>query len=142
MNVSNIRINGQTYNLNGGGGGGGGLSITKLWENPSPSSSMADQDITLSDAVENYDYIGIVYVQANGSTNRTRIMPMIFLPVVAGLTARLQVNAQYNYQRTINNIAGNKMHVGEASYFGTYGNTGTTTNNQYCIPRFIYGFKE
>ena len=43
------------------GGGGGKYTETSLWTNPSPSSDFAAQTITLSDDMDNYEYIKIKY---------------------------------------------------------------------------------
>ena len=43
----------------------GGLDETVLWTNPSPTSAFAGQTITLSDNVDNYDYLEFEYKPAN-----------------------------------------------------------------------------
>ncbi len=45
----------------GGGGGGGGISYTRLWTNPSPSSNFSAQTVTLSESLENYSAVRIVW---------------------------------------------------------------------------------
>lgn len=43
------------------GGGGGGLKEISLWTNSAPTSSFAAQTVTLSQSIENFDYIKIKY---------------------------------------------------------------------------------
>lgn len=52
----------------GGGGGSATWVETILWANPSPSSDFAAQTVTLSDDINNYDYLKVSYVNYNGST--------------------------------------------------------------------------
>jgi hypothetical protein len=42
-------------------GGGGSATETVLWTNGSPTSSFASQTVTLSQTIENFDYIKIVF---------------------------------------------------------------------------------
>lgn len=49
-----------------GGGGGGKQTETVLWTNSSPTSNFSAQNVTISDSVDNYDYIAITY-RASGS---------------------------------------------------------------------------
>lgn len=41
--------------------GGGGMTETLLWENDSPTTTFSAKTITLSDSMDNYDYIKILY---------------------------------------------------------------------------------
>ena len=41
------------------GGGGGGETVTTLWTNPSPTSSIVSSTITLSDDLTRYQYLKI-----------------------------------------------------------------------------------
>lgn len=43
------------------GGGGGRYKETSLWTNPNPSSSYSNGTVTLSDDIDNYDYIKFTY---------------------------------------------------------------------------------
>lgn len=45
----------------GGGGGSATWVETILWANPSPSSDFATQTVTLSDDINNYDYLKVSY---------------------------------------------------------------------------------
>lgn len=54
--------------------GGGSLDETTLWINPNPTSDFAQQSITLSDDIDNYDYIKI---EVKGNTSSTWSAPNI-----------------------------------------------------------------
>lgn len=54
--------------------GGGSLDETILWTNPNPTSDFAQQSITLSDDIDNYDYIKI---EVKGNTSSTWSAPNI-----------------------------------------------------------------
>lgn len=118
-----------------------GLMAKKLWENPSPSSTFAAQTITLSDDVNNYDFIGIISAQGSGSTGRTRLLPMILWPVGSTTIAYMNVGTYRNYVREFT-FSDNTISVAGCSYFGTYGSSTTTPDNASLIPRYIYGFKQ
>lgn len=52
-------------------------SETVLWTNPSPTSSFAAQTVTLSDDINNYDYIKMVYkYSTSDSTELIEIFPV------------------------------------------------------------------
>lgn len=46
-------------------GGGGAPQETNLWTNPSPNSQFNEQYVTLSDSVDNYDYIKFTFAYSN-----------------------------------------------------------------------------
>jgi len=46
-------------------GGGGGLKKTVLWTRPSSQTSFGEETLTLSDDVNNYDYIGFHFAGRN-----------------------------------------------------------------------------
>ena len=50
--------------LRGAGGGGAKQTETVLWTNSSPTSNFADQNVTLSDSMSNYDYLKFTYKKA------------------------------------------------------------------------------
>lgn len=47
---------------------GGKLKETVLWTNSSPTSSFAAQDVTISEAYSNYEYIAIYYKRTTSDT--------------------------------------------------------------------------
>ena len=51
----------------------GGMTETKLWTNPTPAQQMVATTITLSDDMDNYDFIAVEYaVNYNTLTNVNR----------------------------------------------------------------------
>ena len=50
-----------TLRTKGGGGGSATWVETVLWANPSPTSDFATQTVTLSDDINNYDYLKVSY---------------------------------------------------------------------------------
>lgn len=141
--LKKLKINGVTYELPNGGGGGGGLTITKLWENSSPSASFAGQTITLSDDVENYDFIGVIC--AASSTNadgRRRFMPIVMIPTSSLMGASITFSVYRNYRRNITAMSGKTATFDNCVYYATYGTDTGTSHNTAIIPRIVIGFKE
>ncbi len=59
------------------GGGGGKYTETVLWTNASPTSSFAQQNITLSDSISNYDYVRIYFrASTTNSAEKSIIFPV------------------------------------------------------------------
>lgn len=52
-------------------GGGGTLKETVLWTNPSPTANFNRQSVTLSDDINNYDYIAVEYIYSKSSVDET-----------------------------------------------------------------------
>jgi hypothetical protein len=44
-----------------------GFKEVTLWENPSPTSAFANQTVTLSDSLDNYNYIAISYIYTSAT---------------------------------------------------------------------------
>lgn len=62
-----------------GGGSGGGFTETVLWTNPNRNATFSNQTVNLSDNMNNYDYIKIVYYGWITSSDDEDII--IILPV-------------------------------------------------------------
>lgn len=87
----------------------GGFSETTLWTNSSPTSSFAAQSVTLSQSIQNFDYIRINYnLTKSNSTSGQVVYPSSYLAsltatsgnrINAGLTGGLNNNG--NWVRTI-----------------------------------------
>lgn len=50
------------------GSGGTTPTETVLWTNPSPTANFGKQSVTLSDDINNYDYIVVEYIYSRSST--------------------------------------------------------------------------
>lgn len=138
-NVKRIKIRGQTIDI-GGGSSSSGMEL--LWENPSPNASFAGQTITLSDDVENYDYIGIICSNGGSSADtRKRFLPIVLIPTSSAMGASITVAAYRNYRRNATEISGKTIKFDNCEYFANYGTNTGTTSNANIIPRQVLGFK-
>ena len=55
-------------------GGGSSSSETTLWTNPSPTSELGAQTITLSDNISNYRYIKFVFNASNTTSEQYEVI--------------------------------------------------------------------
>lgn len=79
----------------GGGGGSATWVETVLWQNPSPSSDFAAQTVTLSDDINNYDYLKVSYVNYNASAG-TNDPYNIYISVSDFKTSRYGDSTRHN----------------------------------------------
>lgn len=113
-----------------------------LWTNPNPTSAMSSVTIVASGADE-YDAIEVVYKTAhiyNGY--ETALAPFvagshITLLAPSGTGGEFS-GAIYNAVRTISMGAGGSLMVDDAIGMTS---SGTTVNNNMCIPYKVYGIK-
>lgn len=106
-----------------------------LWTNLSPSSSFAGQNVTLSDNIANYKYYEVIY-QRSTTANYTQSTGKI----IVGNSGVLQQLTAFAQKREIS-IASTTATFTDAVYYGTYGNSTTTTSNTIIIPLQILGYK-
>ena len=59
------------------GGGGGKYTETSLWTNSSPTSDFATQNVTLSDSIDNYKYIKIVWKAYKSATTTSSVIVLV-----------------------------------------------------------------
>lgn len=118
------------------------ISKTTLWTNSSPSSSFSSKDVTLSQDIDNFDYIEIVgkewtnqpstigYIfsveDVKNATSAQNIMTM-------GLVCYAQA---YAYARRIYYKSGTVIHINNASRVNS-----ESTNNSALIPLYVNGLK-
>ena len=113
-----------------------------LWTNPSPTTSMSSETLVASGADE-YDAIEVIYKTAhsyNGYMTETSSFiagSHITLDVPAGTTGEFTGNI-YNACRTISMLSGGELRADPAVGMTS---SGTTVNNNMCIPYKIYGIK-
>lgn len=123
------------------GGGGGTLTGTTLWTNSTPAVSFVSQQITLSQSVENFRYIGIKYRASisNDATIEIILTPTDLQKSVSGSTEpRISMsanNSSYRYDRGV--AYDNTTHItfGQANRNG-----GTGNNNGLAIPTEVTGY--
>jgi len=114
------------------------ISWTTLWTNPSPSSSFAEQTVTLS-SLANYQF---VYIAARLATDSTTTKAGVMVPL--GISAVKGGNisgasSSYAYFRGFTVNAAN-TEVGFTRAYRMDG-SGTSAGNGYIIPYSIYGGK-
>lgn len=112
--------------------GGGDLKETVLWTNPSPTSSFIAQTITLSDDMNNYQFLKVVSTISKSSDTeriyytKPDFYDVLIRGVVSGASwVRILSKAS---DTTISITAANRLN-----------NTGTSTDN--AIPTQIIGLK-
>lgn len=103
----------------------GGVSMTKLWENASPTSVFAAQTISVN--LSNYDYVAVETDAA-------------FIIKKKGLVFVLSTCSDAMYYRTITPNA-NGVTFGVCNRAASYGSWDTTDANGKIIPSAIYGIK-
>lgn len=125
------------------GSSGGTLSETTLWTNPSPTSNFAAQTVNLSDNIKNYSYIEVEYKMSKSST----VFSKLLMPVSIFTQNLSTDNPMIWLSRGRNDGTGGMVRCARyASDTSVYISTTTgigagTTDNQYCIPTYIYGCK-
>lgn len=129
--------------------GGGALSETILWTNPSPTSSFAAQDVTLSQPITDFTYIKIV---CRFSTSNSTEMAALFSPSDFGVQGTYP-NKNPSVTMTVSSGAGGTVtrYCAKASsddnstihfFSGSTTTTGSgSTKNGNTIPVAIYGLK-
>lgn len=125
------------------GGGSEVYQETSLWTNSSPTSSFAAQTVTLSDDVDNYDFIKVVMrASTSDATIISETIPVAQFKqssesaasgVRGGLSARVSSKTcvrsfYYSDDTTIGFTAGYQLNS-------------TTANSSSCIPTEILGIK-
>lgn len=110
-----------------------------LWENQSPTSSFAGQDVNLNSS--DYNYLEIYYKFSNGSNQ-----PMKSDRAIKGYNMRLMSSSTFGGQgggemarRDVTYVNATKLTFGDGIY--QKGTTETTGQNQYAIPVIIIGYK-
>lgn len=123
-----------------GGGGSSELQETVLWTNSSPTSNFANQTVTLSDDINNYEYLKVYYristtnsktigilVSVDDFKTTASTMPLINPAGVGG-------NAGNPAQRYFYYASDTTMAIRDAA-------VGTTVYNNAVIPTAICGLK-
>lgn len=109
-----------------------------LWENPNPTSSFANQTITLND-ISNYKYLEIYWKNRKDVSEWTYTKIQIgtasygFCISPAGTSFRV-------FSRQINNENTNNLIFGNCNFAESLSSS-ITTNNDYMIPVKVIGYK-
>ena len=127
--------------------GGGSMSETTLWTNNAPTSNFNAQNVTISDDIDNYSYIGIEY---EFSTALTTLTNKVFFPVDLFKTYRFNNSTQHAFGIFgMQNDTGNYMYARVAYYVSDtsvgfssgYGVNRAYENTSSMIPLKIIGLK-
>ena len=103
---------------------------TLLWTNPNVTADFTEQDIILSDSINNYDGFEVVYTYSStvsGTAFTSGLIPKDKGTVISS-------NAGVYYYRTISAPSGTTLHIGGGYVSGNPNNTAT-------IPYEVYGYK-
>ena len=127
--------------------GGGGMTETTLWTNPSPSSSLAGGDVTLSQSIANYDLLKFTWRYSTDDT--TSIITYVDVPTYransksASGSAGKGINpscliytGSANYVRTCYYTSDTKTYIGVCGRVGS-----SSTSNTSVILKSIKGIK-
>lgn len=106
--------------------------MTKLWENPSPSSAFAAQTIILNS--DDYDFL-LILARAAYSTNRD-------LSVICAKGESVYLTFPYYSSGNLNNATRLLTYTDDTHIAVADAMVSSSTNNLYHIPISIYGFKK
>lgn len=120
------------YGSGGAGRASSGVIVQQLWENPSPTSAFAAQDITVE--LSGFDFYA---VQVRLSTTQDVRYGMKFFPVDES-TNQLDC-PQHTVNRTAGRNCSYSFSTKKLSFAGAYYNG--SANNAIAIPLFIWGIK-
>lgn len=117
---------------------------TKLWENSSPTSNFTTTSVSLSQAITNFDAIGIYYrYSTTNSTTNCLIMSVTDWTQSTASRGALDVFISANYARAvavgINSTT--EVSFGSAAQKLTSSSSAVDSKPGYCIPTKIVGIK-
>lgn len=123
--------------------GGGKMEETALWTNSAPTSTFAAQTITLSDDIDNYDYLRF-YVRLSTSNAKSNSIFISVNDFKNTGNAANSLNLAHSCYYEVSSIRNRHFYyVSDTSIgFGTCFNSGNTgSDNTYLIPTKISGVK-
>lgn len=118
---------------------------TTLWTNPSPASSFSNQTITLSDDLDNYDYVELEYAfNSSTLTNKNSIIYTIsdFKRLTANdgwCGAGIVYSNSYLYSRSLTYNSDTAVNFGGTLKYNS--GTAPSAANTATIPLKVYGIK-
>jgi len=111
--------------------------LTKLWENPNPTSAFAEQNITLSS--DDYDFLMYVFkYSTSGDLEFTSIGQRFGTMIECFSTGGTGV---YSMRRKIDWNSGTSLTIRPA-YTCANGSSSHSVDNTVCVPIIIYGIKK
>ncbi|MBQ7798755.1 MAG: hypothetical protein IJ371_06510 [Clostridia bacterium] len=106
-----------------------------LWQNSSPTSTFAGQNITLKGNIENYSYYEILF-----KYNRTDSTMFSTGKIPVGFITFLNLAFFSIFVRKITSMSGNTLTFDNAYYQSTFGSDPSTESNGYIIPYQVIGY--
>jgi hypothetical protein len=128
-------------------------SATLLWSNNDRTASFSAQDVTLSQAVDSFRYLRVIYAYSTSSSEdsfREVMVPVwnsdrsayMYQYVTGSTTGYRAALCLRNSEGTARARTFNVYSDGERMHFYGCQNIGSsTTSNTGCIPVYIYGIK-
>lgn len=122
--------------------GGGGLKETVLWTNSAPTNTFNSQAITLSDSIDNYDYVRVYW---RVSTTNSTLGSILFAPsellnleagTVSAFGSRTSNGSTTTYFRFLQRNSSTSLAVSTCLQRNT-----STAANSTVIPTQITGCK-
>lgn len=123
-----------------------GLGATLLWTNPNPTSTFAEQTISLD--LSDYSFVIIEYGHDYGFVTGTAIFPVPTITPTQGYAAYNEIQGVKwtgsqcaIYMRSVI-ITTSSIWFGDGTIFTAYNTSGsTTTDNNVGFPKRIWGIK-
>ena len=122
---------------------GGGMSEKVLWTNPNPTSSFSQSACSLSESVDNFDYIKVLYrASTSNNTQGSAIWPTSIIKISSGGANKIRTSfsatdASSNiFSRIIGYNNSQSLTIGNARQWGQ-----DIDNNTLAIPLEIIGLK-
>lgn len=134
------------------GSGGGDYVETVLWENPSPTATPYNATtVTLSQSIQNFEYLKFVYKGDNNSTNMMNIIVSVedflnCLNTPGSSTASYSLRLAHSFTSSGSSILAVRGVVyssdTEVQFTATYRVNSSGSYNSFCIPLKILGLKK
>ena len=126
--------------------GGGGITETTLWENSTPTSSFAGQTVTLSDNMDNYDFLKFCFNRSTtNTTDKCEIIYSVdeFKKFTAAANHFNGATAFYPTDGTARLYARAYKYISntQVAFENMYQMSGTVSDNGAGIPTKIIGMK-
>ena len=122
------------------GGGGSGFDETVLWTNASPTSSFTAQVITLSESIDNYDFIKLEYRRTTSDATICKVLTDVssWRNIYNWIDSAGNANNRMTVQM---NISGSNYVRATTCKDATSVSFGSSSNNSYVIPNKVIGCK-
>lgn len=119
---------------------GGGITEKSLWTNNAPSAAYSSDTVTLSENLDNYDYVKVKFRRSTGASTEYEVWT---IPTVSSdnkflMNLAIRISNDF-YARSVSHYVNNTILFGSTIKFFTSGSVSTA--NSYCIPLEVIGVK-